>query len=507
MPLPDAGSPWPPKTLAPVYADYTEADAWYSGDKARLAAVYGTGIRRERDWHQHLTRLWAQARDLTRHETRLHVPLAGDIASTSADLLFSEPPAITVETPATQARLDQIWDEGGVHMRLLEAAEVCAGIGDVYLKLAWDEDVAKRPILAVEHGDAAIPVFRWGRLVEVTFWRELERSGDQVVRLLEHHEPGAIVYALFEGTSTSLGTQVPLASREDTADIAARVDVDGRQPTGINLLTAIHVPNIRPNRRHRGMPYGRSDYAAPVYDLLDALDQTYTSWMRDLRLARARIIVPRGYLQDLGPGEGAVFDADREVYAELDMDPTQGGGITMTQFAIRVAEHEQTARALTEQAIRAAGYSVQTFGFQGEAAAVTATEVNARERRSMITRDRKAKYWTPALRRIVEAMLALDRALGWSKVTPEVPTVEFPPAVSEDPRSVAETVELLARAEAASVETRVRMLHPEWGEPEIRAEVARIRDDSGAFDPIERATATLRQGTGEPAADEQPAEQ
>lgn len=51
-----------------------------------------------------------------------------------------------------------------------------------------------------------------------------------------------------------------------------------------------------------------------------------------------------------------------------------------------------------------AGYSAQTFGL-GDAAAVTATEVTARERRSMITRGMKARYWAPA----VAGMLRLDR--------------------------------------------------------------------------------------------------
>lgn len=480
MPLPAANSPWPPAPMADVYADYVEADAWYSGDKTRLAQVYGTRSAVSRDdWQQHVARLWAQARDLSRHETRLHIPLAGDIASTSADLLFGDPPDITVENTATQDRLNEIVDEGGIHMRLLEALEVCAALGDVYLKVAWDEDVAKRPITAVEHGDAAIPVFRWGRLVEVTFWRELERNGDKVVRLLEHHEPGWISYAVFDGNQLNLGTPVPLAAREDARDYDRITDDGGRQATGTDLLTATHIPNIRPNRKHRGQPFGRSDYAAPCYDLFDALDQTWTSWMRDLRLARARLMIPRGYLDDLGPGQGAEFDAEREVWEELNMDPTQGGGITINQFAIRVAEHSATAQAIVEQAVRSAGYSAQTFGLQGDQSSVTATEVTAKRQRSYVTRDRKIQYVIPALRRHVQALLAIDAALGWSKAEAEVPMVEFGDAVSEEPRQIAETVELLQRAQAASIETRVRAVHPEWDKTEVDAEVQRIKDEQG----------------------------
>ncbi|OUC99329.1 phage portal protein [Streptosporangium minutum] len=500
MPLPSGGT-WPPPNLTDIYTDYDEADAWYAGDKTRLADLYGTRLVRGRDRQEYVQHLWAQTRDLTRHETRLHIPLAGDIAATSADLMFSEPPTFTVDDPATQDRLDEILEEGGVHMRLLEAAEVDSALGDVYLKLAWDQDVAKRPILAVEHGDAAIPVFRWGRLTEVTFWRELERSGEQVVRLLEHHESGYISYAVFEGTSTHLGQQLPLDDRLDTAHLASVVDADGRQATGIPLLTATHVPNMRPNRKHRGQPYGRSDYASPCFDLFDALDTTWTSWMRDIRLARARLIVPSGYLQNLGPGNGAAFDADREVWQELTMDPTQGGGITLNQFSIRVAEHQQTMQAIIEQAVRSAGYSAQSFGLAGEAAA-TATEVTARERRSMITRDRKAQYWKPALRRITEAMLALDKALGWSNALPEVPAIEFGAAVSQDAESVARTIQMLSDAMAASTDTKVRMAHPDWDDPQVAEEVAKIKADQPA--PVMDPFALPGEMTGEdPEAEQQ----
>lgn len=511
MPMPAANSAWPPPAMADVYLDYAENDAWYSGDKTRLAEFYGTAIaRRQRgeSMVEYSTRLWAQGRDPLRHETRVHVPLAGDIAATSADLLFSEPPVFTVEQTATQDRLVEIVEEGGVHMRLLEAAEVCAGIADVYLKLAWDEDVAKRPIIAVEHGDAAVPVFKWGRLTEVTFWEELDRSGDTVLRRLEHHEPGAITYSLWQGTSANLGTMVPLTDHADTAALADIGDADGmavRQSTGIDLLTATHVPNMRPNRRRRGQPYGRSDYAAPCYDQFDSLDQTMTSWMRDIRLGRARLIAPNGYLEPLGPGQGAAFDLDREVWTEINADPSQAGGITLSQFAIRVEEHERTSLHVMSTAIRSAGYSAQTFGLTGEVA-VTATEVSAKERRSMTTRDRKIQYWKPALRRIIEALLALDRALGWSTVEAEVPDVEFGDAVSQDPESLARTVQLWEQARAASIETKVRWLHPDWDDTRVREEVEAIQADGGTFDAEGALTADIRAGKTGQDAEEQPDE-
>ena len=82
--------------------------------------------------------------------TRTHIPLAGDIAQTSASLLFSRPPELkTTLDPgpaatANQAWLDDLIDDG-FHTRLLEAAEMCSALGAVYLRIVWDTSVADKP--------------------------------------------------------------------------------------------------------------------------------------------------------------------------------------------------------------------------------------------------------------------------------------------------------------------------------------------------------------------------
>lgn len=93
---------------------------------------------------------------------------------------------------------------------------------------------------------------------------------------------------------------------------------------------------------------------------------------------------------------------------------------------------------------------------------MTAAEVAAKNRRSLITRDRKIRYWRPVLAAMVEALLGVDANLFHTPgVVPQRPMIEWADAVSEEPKAVAETLELLARAEAASIETRVRTLHPD----------------------------------------------
>lgn len=495
MPLPVNGTPWPPKPYIGPLEDMRRHSAWYAGDRTSLAAAYGREniaaiAPAERSPAERL-KFWGRrgAPNLGARDNRLHIPLAADIATTSADLLFSEPPTFVLPdgtgSVAAQDRLDQIVDEGGIVNRLLEAAEVAAALGGVYLKADWDTDLAKHPLLGVVHADAALPEFSWGILRAVTFWRELDNVGVTVRRLLERHEPGQIEFGLYEGTKDNLGMVVPLTEHPDLTMLAEGLTAGNVKRTGVTGLTAAYIPNMRPNRRYRGLDWGRSDYQG-VEDLFDALDETWTSWMRDIRLGRGRLVVPQAYLQNLGRGSGAAFDPEQEVYAGLEMPPTATSGaasITMTQFAIRVDEHSRSAQALMEQAIGTAGYAPQTFGLDTGPKMATATEVVARQKRSYTTRNKKGRYWAPELSRLLEVMLQLDVALGFSRVMPDRPQVIFPDAITEDPQSTAQTLALLEQARALSTDTKVRRLNPEWDDQQVAEEVARIHSESGASVP------------------------
>jgi hypothetical protein len=151
-------------------------------------------------------RLWGRRPPAPgRPDTRMHIPLAGDVAGTSAALLFSEPPTFTVPDTSTQARLDELAEAGGIANRLFEAAEVSAALGGVYLRVTWDAQLAARPLLTVVHADAALPEFQFGLLRAVTFWHELPSDTATIWRHLERHEPGVITHGLYQGDRDRLG--------------------------------------------------------------------------------------------------------------------------------------------------------------------------------------------------------------------------------------------------------------------------------------------------------------
>ncbi|MFF3497387.1 phage portal protein [Streptomyces sp. NPDC002795] len=501
MPLPTSDAPWPP-TDHQVQAALADWDAWYSADPDRLENRYqGRGYREALDRPaQHRGGLvgkvarwfWGNPTSPGEKRTKLHVPLAGDIARTSSELLFSEPPKLVSEHTATQDRLDELMNTG-LQPTLLEAGELCAALGGAYLRVVWDEEVSDRPWLDAVAADRAIPEFRYGRLVAVTFWTVVEAEDSRrVLRHLERHEKGRIFHGLYEGSLIALGHPVPLTEHPSTAGLATEVDAEGGLDTGApDHLTASYIPNVRPARAWRHIPtaayWGQSDYQG-IEGLMDALDETYSSWMRDVQNGKGRIVVPNTMLDSLGPGQGAAFDEERRVYSGLNMlqRPGDPNPLTVVQFEIRVQEHRDTCAELVEQAVRQAGYSASTFGETGDGSAVTATEIRARERRSMSTRGRKSMYWGPGIADGAAALLAVEAGprfrTGGLEVEP--PKVEFQDSISEGPNELATTAELLRRAEAASDETLVQMIHPDWDEQQVQAEVDRLGKAREVADPF-----------------------
>lgn len=498
MPLPtDTQASWPPKSDAVAYAKFAEWSAWYGGDPERLRDFYAmapqtglTGTGGQYGGVNQWWKFWARigARPASQ-KAQLHVPIAGDLAAVSGALLFGEEPVIQVaeahasaasnEAKALETRLDEIIREGGVYARLVEAAESAAALGGAYIYPAWDLEMADYPIIAVAQADNAVPTFKWGMLASVVFHEVVERDGNVVTRHLESHDRGVdganatIAHGLYVGSDRVLGERV------DDARLKAATGVDPFVELPFPELDVEYIPNTRPNRLWRESALGLSDYSGSE-GMLDALDEVYASWMRDIRLAKARIIVPRDYLDETG-----AMDVDHEVYTPMDMEPgaaEQGiRSMLAQQFAIRWEEHKSTIEELIERIVTNAGYSPQTFGLRIAGRAESGTALRIRESRTILTLKRKANWARPAVERALYHALVIDRALLGGPADPTGLTVvaAVNDGVPTDPAELATTAVALFTAQSASIETRVKLIHPNWGQDQVDAEVARIRDEGG----------------------------
>lgn len=503
MPLPEKNMPWPPIHPA-IRCDMEDWAAWFSANPDRLAYRYLNRSTDNRRYGQHPQNrpsqyrggmvgwvarwFWGEPTPLGEKRANLHMPLARDIARTSSDLLYSEPPTLKVEDEKAQAQLEELM-ESGLKRTLIAAGETGAALGGAYLRIVWDTAIADRPWISLIHADGAAPEFAHGdRLRAVTFWTVIVCDGQRVVRHLERHEPGRVLHGVYDGTEDQLGKSVDLTAFEETKDYLP----ERLLPAGMERkLIVAYLPNTMFAPDWRDIPgaagLGTSDYQG-AETFLSAIDETYTSWMRDVRLAKSRIIVPAMYLDSNGPGMGAVWE-DREVFSPLNVPPNSDQQITENQFLIRHEEHRATIEELVGKVVRNAGYSSGTFGDDSSGAAATATEIKARNARSMSTRARKAELAAVGIADITESylmLLASGMFPGYNDLEVERPDVVFQDSVQDDIKTLAETASLLQQAEAASTEVKVAMLHPDWDETAQAEEVVRIQKETGRMveDPL-----------------------
>lgn len=496
---------WPPKGTETVMADLARFDAWYTGDTAALASAYRPGSRVQR--HNQYTGKrfwWSRSKGptpTTTREDRMHLPIAADLATTSSDLLYADHPVISHDNTAIDERLTLLEDEEFFDT-IMTGAELGAAFGGRYHRVSWDRDlVPNAPFITTVEPDRAYPTFRFGRLESVTFVTVVKQDDYAVWRHAEHHYlhdgTGRIAHQLYQGTSDNLGQQVPVTDLAETRGLADILNADGEVAlnTPTPGLHVVYFPNITPQRRWRkntfGRYQGRSDFDG-IEDFMDAADEVWSSLMREFRLGKARLLIADHMLDDINGTP--IFDADREGFVRLPGVLAQTGDpmpIEQVQFNIRVQEHLQTLDRITETIIHQAGYSAASFTEHAGDTDITATEVRAREKRSLTRRDGKIAKETPALRRLLQKLLYVSATeftggIDAHLLDDQPVKVEFPAGVQETPMELAQTGQALRAARAASTRTIVQHVNPGWTSTEVDSEVAAIlREENAEVMPLD----------------------
>lgn len=522
MPMPTQNTPWPPPQWLPAYLAYAENNAWWTGNRKELEAVYGgnTGrptipyARPTRNGRQStvgsslreraLSFFWGARGGTRTHGApapiRSHLPAAANLATLSSDLQFAVPPRFLIAGEEADSkdeiavRLRDLMDTDRARAGFNIYGEAKAALGGTITIPMWDKDIAPGEVWFETFGaDTTIPEFRSGRLAAVTLWSEI-REDATYWRLLSYHGVdngvGYIEHALFMGKVDNLGRRVPLTEHFIGAEYADLVDGQSRVLTGIDRLDAVYginAPSIE-WRRDPVLRYaGRSDFAQ-LHGLFDDLDRTWSSWQRDLRLGVGRTFVPSAYLQNLGRGQGAAFDDVAEYVTRLDVPGDVDGGLAIhhQQHAIRVEEHLATLDATYREILRKAGYSPSSWGdHQSGGGNVTATEIEDRSAASERTRSKKNLHDRQTLSELARIVLDVDRVhFGGPGYDPKrLPFVEFPEMSQETPRDLAETVGLLDAAGAISLMQKVARSNPEWTATQVSDEVRAIRQERGLNAP------------------------
>lgn len=445
--------------LQKMYLKYQEWKAWYTADMAELANYYS------RIAYTPTAQGWYDSFEARTHrEELLHVPLAGDMASISANLLFSEPVKITSSSEANQKFLDDLVMNIGFQNLCIEGEEIKSGYGSLYAKIDIDPNLADHPILTLVTADMAIPVFGpGGYLKEIKFWKVINRDNGKITRKVETRGRGYILVEIYEGDDDNLG-------------ILKEVVEDESMSTGLDRILAYHIPNRRPNKIIPGSFLGVSDYCG-LEPMLTALDQIYTNWMGEIEDGRGQVYITRNAL--INPESGRpYFDSKVRTYV---VNSIEDKFIDHVQFEIRSDEYMKAANNLVSLIVSTAGYSLQSFGMNIGGNAESGTALNIRERKSLVTASAKQRTWKPIIAEIMYDMMLVSKSFFGAKITPEKPNVELGDSIPFNVNDVAQTINMLNAAGAASTETLVRMANPELSDEAVQEEVERIMKEKGIY--------------------------
>lgn len=577
MVLPKEKAEWPLPAYQKQFDAIEQWAVWWEGTSSRLQNFYRPGQETSAHGPRNtlVSRFFGSQKGNTAaggaSQTRIHLPVAGDLFRMSAGLLFSHPPLFAIEADAeaapnpdgpdvatnedldpeadplledqpdgdplaggpqppgvpagpdaagvgddmpappdpVQTRIDELLNNDRVAAQLVQQAEQVSALGGGALRVVWDDAVANEPWIECIDADNCYPEFLWGKLMAITFWEE-DADGEDVYRHFERYckvdGESAIQHALYKGTKDNVGKRVPFTDHDMTAwlwpDPAAPdapddegevgsmeyADADGYVYTGGTRLLAVYVPNRLPYPAWRKSKLlrniGASDISEDVIPLLAAIDEVWTSLMRDVRQGKGRLVISENLLEVLGRGRGTYFDADSEYLTPVaqSLGEDEKPLVEKLQFEIREGAHLTIITALLKEVLRRVGVSPLTFGI-ADAPAPTATEVFANTRETIQTTQAKRRLWAPELADIAAALLEVDGLYFDGPGIPDDRNVEvaWPPLVSMSDGDKAQTLQMLEAAKAISTYEKVRYLHDDWTDAQIEEEVERI--DSASTPP------------------------
>jgi A118 family predicted phage portal protein len=488
-------SKFPPEIFSFWSNKYQEWEVWYSGDPEILMNYYtivAASIETAKD------KFWARI-EREERASIVHLPSAGDIASTSANLLFAEKPRFKYdENVKSGERIKNIIEENGFENLLLEGAEISAALSGCILKIDVEPGLIKLPIISIISPTQFFPTFWRGRLWEILFFRIVKESktGSYIWRLFENRRREGdsliIEYKLYKGTSDSVGSEVDFDSIEETSNFNFEPVIYNN----IGGLGCVYVPNMKPNKLEVGSALGINDYSSQI-TLMDSLDFVWTSWIRDIELGLSQIFIDEELItksKSETSGELSYlnkFSKYQKAFTKLNLTAWRMGGdtgakpIESIQFNIRVDEHAKTCEQLFYQIVTQSGYSPQTFGLGNFGQAESGTALRIREHKSQLTREKKSRYWIPAIKSLLFQAQQIDIASNLSaRYESQVVGVEIEDSVIVDSSENSNVLRNLEQARAISTFAKVKMLHPDWDDDQVDEEVKRINAEQGITDEV-----------------------
>ena len=249
-------------------------------------------------------------------------------------------------------------------------------------KISYDNSVSTYPIFTMYNPLEYRAMYKYNRLQSITFINKI-KHGKENLELEEEYGKGYIDYFLFKIKDDGTRMPIDLSYLDETSELR-RVELKDK-----NLILAGERVNEK------------SDYDGIVSEF-DALDETWSQLMDEIRLGRSEVYVPEILLTN------KTFDRFRKNYPQLAPDNKETGqnNITHIQPNIRSAEYKNTIEILVNNMLVSVGLSPFTVGIDDSVGANSSGEsLTKREATSLRTREDMVKTWEGFLTEMFNKLL------------------------------------------------------------------------------------------------------
>lgn len=240
-------------------------------------------------------------------------------------------------------------------------------------KISFDKEISEYPIVELYKPQDYKCVYKKGRLQEIIFFNYYDKNGTDY-RLEETYGKGYIKYELYQCNKDGNEVLIALTELEETAELE---DVEWNEKTMIAGAKEIV----------------KSDYDGIISEF-DALDETWSQLMDEIRLARSEVYIPEMLLTN------RTFNKFRKNYAQLGNDERESGknAIEHIQPNIRTDEYGKAIDKITSNCLVDVGLDPFTVGIDsGIGANASGENLTKREASSLRTRGEMIDEWEPFL--------------------------------------------------------------------------------------------------------------
>ena len=417
-------------------------------------------------------------------------PLGERISQAFSDLLYGEDPVWTAAAEQDQEMLTDMIEENDLPSEFRSAAADASAEGEVWWRVYVDPDESEFPVLEFVSRLDVIPLFRGRKIVaaafiSVLYTQEVVVSEMKVTKYWRHIEiqtDGETRNLLYEGELGSLGKQVPLESREETADLLEE------WKHGLPYMLAGRVMN----KRGRDFRLGISDYQGIQDHLLD-LNEVRVIMAENARMSgKSRMVVPANAIDSEGKvdlGADVIVDEGVEDFGQ-GTGTSRTGPWAVLEYTFQAEQLIAYKNDLVSDAMTRVGLAEQFMGGAktNEGTATSGTALRTRLIPTTLAGSGKGRFWdaeTPRMALALQEVSAMPQAQGgcgqtWTEPG-TAPSITRSSVLPEDPQEEVDLRIASVAGEVESVETAVRKLNPDWDDDQVEAELTRIREDRGEF--------------------------